>query len=74
MSPALSRPNGRSFSVRVFDVLVRTCVATFDASAAIATRLSVGDLGPIALATRPAAAAHVRFAPPIERTVIARAA
>jgi len=46
----------------------------FDASAAIATRLSVGDLGPIALATRPAAAASVRFAPRVEQVIAARAA
>jgi hypothetical protein len=63
MSPALSRSNDRSFSVRVFDVLVRACVSAFDASAAVATRLSVGDVGPIALASRPSVAASMRFAP-----------
>ena len=55
-----SRSVDRNFSVRVFDVLVRSCVATLDAAALVAERFDVRDIGPIALATRPAMAVRVR--------------
>ena len=59
-SSDFSRSLDRSFSVRVFDVLVRSCVATLDAAALVAVRFNVRDLGPIALAARPAMAVRVR--------------
>lgn len=40
----------RSFSVRFFDVLVRSMVTVADACAALLARLGFSDLGPLTLA------------------------
>jgi hypothetical protein len=74
MSPSFRRPIGRSASVRFFDVVVRACVATFDASAEFANWLGKSEFGPLALATTAPPSSRVEFVSAADSRVIARAA
>lgn len=74
MSPSFRRPVGRSFSVRIFDVVVRACVAIFDASADVANWLGRTEFGPIALASVAPASQHIEFESRVDTRVVARAA
>ena len=59
----------RSFSVRFFDILVRSMVAIANAGATIAGRLGFSDVGPLAIAVNPsmAVAASVQVMRPMRR-------